>query len=79
MRKFKYMHNKGRMKLTVQGIHVALSEENFDASWWTAVAFSDDCSVVGSHVSNDLVDHFNLEELGKNVSKRNELLEISFC
>lgn len=58
--------------LSIQLIHITLPQENFDAPRWTATAFSDKSSVIGSHVGNDLVNHFNLKQakqLGEEVSK----------
>lgn len=49
-------------KLSIQLIHITLPKENFDAAWWTTTAFSYKRSIIGSHVCNNLVYHFDLQQ-----------------
>lgn len=47
-------------RLSKQLIYITLAEVNLDASWRTTTAFSNQCSIVCSHMCNYLVDHFYL-------------------
>lgn len=49
--------------LSIQVIHITLPKENLDASGWTATAFSNKGSIISSHMSNNLVNHFDLQQL----------------
>lgn len=49
--------------LSIQVIHITLPKENLDASGWTATAFSNKSSIIGGHMSNNLVNHFDLQQL----------------